>query len=101
MPPGKKISATITAQGNNFTSTAIINQTVYQTGFWDDIPTELEFCRNDIVAGAYDGKIWSITGKGASNVRTSNVFRRLQMVDRPAFLTVDKITGVSPGYHLV
>ena len=69
LPPGTRISATITAEGNNFTSTAVINRTLYQSGFWDDLPPEPEYCRNDIVAGTWDGKIWSVTGKGASNVR--------------------------------
>ena len=77
LPPGTRISGTITAQGNGFTSTAVINQTLYQTDVWDDIPPEPEFCRNDIVAGAYEGKIWSITGKGASDVRTYDPVTRV------------------------
>ena len=70
LPPGTRISGTLTAQGNGFTSTAAINQTLYQTDVWDDIPPEPEYCRNDIVPGIWDGKTWSITGKGASDVRT-------------------------------
>jgi hypothetical protein len=69
-PPGLKIPVTLTAlSGNGYSATATIDQTLYQSGIWDLIPPEPEYCRQDIVAGVADGKIWSITGKGASEVR--------------------------------
>lgn len=68
-PPGLKILGTLSASGNSYSAGASIDQTLYQSGIWDQIPSEPEYCRQDIVAGTYGGKVWSIAGKGDATVR--------------------------------
>jgi hypothetical protein len=69
-PPGVPILGTLSVAGNGYSATASLQQTLYQSGIWDQIPPEPEYCRQDIVAGSYGGKVWSIAGKGDSTVRT-------------------------------
>ena len=58
------VTATVTATGNSYTDTATINKTVMGIGgggVWTEIATEPNGFMDNVV-GAYDGKIWSVTG---------------------------------------
>jgi hypothetical protein len=69
-PPGFQINGTVSAvSGNGYTGLAVLQQTLFQSGIWDQVPPEPEYCRQDTVAGVYGGKIWSIAGKGDDKVR--------------------------------
>ncbi len=64
--------ATITALGQTHGGTDSVTLTTSGVmGYWEQIATEPDNGRMDNVTGAWDGKVWSITGYGANlNVRT-------------------------------
>jgi uncharacterized repeat protein (TIGR01451 family) len=71
---GESVVVEVTADGNGYSDTSIIDKTIGAAGGWTPIAIEPNNGRMDNVVGEYNGLIWSITGYGDNtDVRTYDV----------------------------